>query len=326
MKKILILFTAFFALQLSAAPHTFEEWRADAAERYSEYNAIKDIVYKTVDGEELQLDLILPDGKFYKDGFPVIFVFHGGGWVAGNRFMNFNEAKFKELEFYTSRGIGLVNVSYRFANPEKNLTVKDCVIDCFDAARFIVKNADKYGIDTSRMASYGHSVGGYMALMLAVAPNEKFKGDEELSKYNFKLKCAAPYSGLASFLNPADEDSNEFYKNRHNVKTVMGGKTPAENKELARSVSALYLMERDHSPLLVMHGELDDLSPCKTSELLFDKARSLGWGGEKMTLIIVKGGDHGLGVEAARPMREQGEAMRKDYILRFLLDGVKSIK
>ncbi|MBA2325352.1 MAG: hypothetical protein H0V95_01755, partial [Actinobacteria bacterium] len=43
----------------------------------------RDVVYRTVDGEELGADVYLPPGD--GDERPVVLIVHGGGWVRGDK-------------------------------------------------------------------------------------------------------------------------------------------------------------------------------------------------------------------------------------------------
>ncbi|MGQ0802304.1 MAG: alpha/beta hydrolase, partial [Actinomycetota bacterium] len=54
-----------------------------AAQQSGEVTVEHDVVYRTVDGEELAADVYLPaeEGK----NRPAVLIVHGGGWVAGDK-------------------------------------------------------------------------------------------------------------------------------------------------------------------------------------------------------------------------------------------------
>jgi len=50
-------------------------------------------------------------------------------------------------------------------------------MDCKDAERFLIKNAEKYGLDTKRVGVWGGSAGGHLSLMTALGPAKNCPGD-----------------------------------------------------------------------------------------------------------------------------------------------------
>lgn len=68
-------------------------------------------------------------------------------------------------------GVAVVSVQYRLANDGS--IISNCIIDSKDAIRFITKNATIYNIDPTRMAMFGASAGGQIAMMNAVTANDE---------------------------------------------------------------------------------------------------------------------------------------------------------
>ena len=59
------------------------------------------------------------------------------------------------------------------------------------AHRFLIKNADRYGIDPERIAAWGESAGGHLALILGLMPAEK--------KESLRLRGIVNYFGPTEF-------------------------------------------------------------------------------------------------------------------------------
>jgi len=70
------------------------------------------------------------------------------------------------------------NNDYRLVRPKNDeaATVRDCVVDCKDALRFLRQNAGALGLDLSRVVVFGESAGAHLALMAALTPPGAFCG------------------------------------------------------------------------------------------------------------------------------------------------------
>ena len=71
---------------------------------------------------------------------------------------------------------------YRLAKKGSNVAMRDCVIDCKDAIRYLAKNSESLGIDPMRICVMGDSAGGHIAQMLLLASPEQLPGDPALAK------------------------------------------------------------------------------------------------------------------------------------------------
>ncbi|HNQ06792.1 MAG TPA: alpha/beta hydrolase [Tetrasphaera sp.] len=95
-------------------------------------------------------------------GAPVIFFYHGGGWVQGN-VLNYDP-----LCADLAAGVGafVVSVDYRLAPEHKAPAAAD---DCIDATRWLLARAEQYAVDASRVAVSGDSAGGNLAAVVTQA-------------------------------------------------------------------------------------------------------------------------------------------------------------
>ncbi len=92
--------------------------------------------------------------------YPLIMLFHGGGWVIGDL----------ESEDATSRGLCrrvnavLVSVDYRLA-PETRFP--GAPEDCYAAVVWAVEHAEELGVDASNLATTGTSAGGNLSAVVS---------------------------------------------------------------------------------------------------------------------------------------------------------------
>lgn len=107
-----------------------------------------------VDGAEIAARLYVPESA--ADTPPVVAFFHGGGWVLGT--LETHDATCRLLA--RESGCAVVSVAYRLAPEHRYPTAAE---DAFAAARWIVDQAEKLGIDGSRLAVAGDSAGGNLA-------------------------------------------------------------------------------------------------------------------------------------------------------------------
>lgn len=171
MNKFPILcLSLFFAYHLSIAqkPQRFKN------EVYTSIDSLKNIQYgesKNInnESEKLFLDIYSPVSDTLRKRPLVIFV-HGGGFVNGDKGTGY------PILFCTGlakRGYVSSSINYRLGieKPKNDTSYFEAmyrgVQDAKAAVRFFRKNAEKYGIDTSKIYIMGGSAGSKVAMHLA---------------------------------------------------------------------------------------------------------------------------------------------------------------
>jgi acetyl esterase len=105
-------------------------------------------------GGEIPLRIYIPANA--EPPYPVIMVFHGGGWTIRSY----------ELEGPTSRGLAnrvgaiAISVQYRLAPETRFPGAAD---DCYAATEWAIENAAEFGGDASQLAVAGTSAGGNLS-------------------------------------------------------------------------------------------------------------------------------------------------------------------
>ena len=90
---------------------------------------------------------------------PAVVLVHGGGWAGGN---------WRQLRAYANwladNGYRAVCISYRLAPPARWDVAP---FDVIDAVRWVEAHAGELGVDPDRIALFGSSAGGHLALLAA---------------------------------------------------------------------------------------------------------------------------------------------------------------
>ncbi|GAB3431882.1 hypothetical protein GCM10027516_40900 [Niabella aquatica] len=180
-----------------------------------------------------EMDIYFPEG--YNAGTPVVFVIHGGGFIAGTK-EDFTE----RAKLFMTKGFVTVNLSHRLVDatgldqappPRIHSPVKvaDEVADIAAAVEKYKSLAGGYGSGTTKMYMAGHSAGGTLAMLYV-------QGDKNMNK---QVRVSGNLAGLAN-LSLADEQYSSLQQHEHGpaVRELLYRMTGVEpTKE-----TALYLM------------------------------------------------------------------------------------
>ncbi len=311
LKKSLIFFLTIFALNSFAAELKYAPTMQEGGV-FKDVLTQTNITYKVADDENLQLDIAYPEGAAPKSGWPVIVHIHGGGWAGGDRHggFGFNNG---EIKFYTKNGIAIASVSYRFCRQNPVRTIKDCVVDIKDAGRFLVKNSKILKLNPRKMGVYGHSAGGHLSFMAALAPDNLFIGEPSLKDVKVSYTCAVPQSGPTSFVNPKEADAPGMFTMNPNLMNMRLGGTFEETESLRKLISPSEYIKKNSPPMLVIQGGADNIVSPKAALFMEAKAKQVG---APLTLLMVEGGGHSFENADHGKIAEQ----RREFFLKYLLN------
>lgn len=272
----------------------------------------QEIVYKKVDGVDMYLTLLSPTINRFKKT-PVMIFIHGGGWWQGNREAVFARTTGESVKQLLDQGIAVATIEYRLVKPG-GPNIYDCMVDCKDAARFLVKDADKYKLDTARFGVWGSSAGGHLSLMTALGKNEDFLGDESLRKINPQFKCVIAYYPLTTFIHPGVQVKDDN-PNSQRAQVLFGG-LYEDKKQLAELASPTQYVSPSNPPILLVHGDKDNTASIRNSLLMKELADAKQTG---LQLLVVKGGGHGFKEENTEPSVSEINKAATEFILKNLL-------
>ncbi|MEO6526255.1 MAG: alpha/beta hydrolase [Gemmatimonadaceae bacterium] len=242
---------------------------------------LEDIVYATVDGRELKLDLYLPANV---QSPPLLVWVHGGAWTTGT--------KANPPRAFVEHGFALASVDFR---QSADARFPAQVHDIKGAIRFLRARQAQYGFRADRVAIAGSSSGGHLAALVGVTNGHRelegtVGGNLERSS---SVQAIVDYFG-ASNLTTILAQSTPFGLNmRRPALERLLGALPDSARALAELASPVRHVDRADPPLFLLHGDQDPQMPVNQSLELQGAYEKLGLAAE---LRIIHGAAHGGGV------------------------------
>ena len=218
-------------------------------------HAFKNIEYKTIGGESLQLDIYRP--KDLQGPAPLLIFLHGGGWVKGNR----ADMLVLLLEF-AKRGYVTATVSYRLDRP-----YPACAEDVADAVNWFYAHGDDYGYDPDRIGLVGASAGAHLAMLAGYGWNTNLQTPDSL-KSSHRIKA------VVNIFGPVDM-TTDYARNSETVTSFMV-KSYREAPELYKEASPIQYVNKHSPPTMIIHGTSDELVPNSQADQLKNRLDSLG--------------------------------------------------
>jgi acetyl esterase/lipase len=237
----------------------------------------KDVVYATVDGKPLALDLYLPANK---KSPPLIVWVHGGAWSMSD--------KKQYPGILIEKGFALASLDFR-QSTEARYPAQ--VFDIKAGVRFLRAKAKDYGYRADRIAIAGASSGGHLAAMVGVT-----NGTRELEgtggdflRTSSDVQAIVSYYG-ASNLTTILAQSTPFGLNvrKPALDRLLGGQ-PEAVPELAKLASPVFYVDPKDPPLLLLHGDQDPQMPINQAHELEGAYKKLGL---DVDLDVVHGAAH----------------------------------
>ena len=124
----------------------------------------KRLIYKTVNGIDLPMDIYLPDNGLTENTRCIVTI-HGGGWNEGitdNSIWDGGRMRYN-ARYFADKGYIAIAFSYRSLKLNDNITVFDILEDCYDAMEYI---RGLFYVNYKTLTVIGDSVGGHIALSL----------------------------------------------------------------------------------------------------------------------------------------------------------------
>lgn len=275
---------------LAGADLPYPKWKGEVK---------RNIVYKRIGDDAQLLDVYTPMVKIY-DRAPVIVYVHGGGWSGGRK--ELSGAISPIFEELSNKGFVCVSVMYRLVkmwSTDDPVIMRDCVVDCRDALRFLKKHADELGINPDRIVVLGDSAGGHITQLLTLSGPDDFKGDTDLLKYKVTLAGGISWYGPSDFRdtelfvteNLEDKFSPGHWGTRITKSPDFGTDHLDEKTALmVGEVSPVIYLNKNSAPLLHIHGDQDVVISPNHAAHLKTHAEAAG---APVEIVMVKGAGHG---------------------------------
>ncbi|TFV49562.1 alpha/beta hydrolase [Blastococcus sp. TF02A_35] len=241
----------------------------------------RDLVYASVDGLDLRLDLYLPDVR----PAPLCIWLHGGGWLRGSR----SDRADQRLLPLAASGVAVAAVQYRLSG---QAAFPAPLWDVRAALRWLRAHAGDHGLDAERVGAWGASAGGHLASLLGLTVDD---ADAHLGDSSVQAVVAwfpttdllrrasdVPEGPLPAFVTgPLPQPSFEA--------RLLGVEDVRDARDAAVAASPVTHVRPGAPPFLLVHGDRDGLVPSTHSR---DLHRALRAEGADATLWLLHGANH----------------------------------
>ena len=239
------------------------------------------------------LDIYLPDEG--EGPFPVIVWIHGGAFMGGDKA---DVQVLPSLEGL-KRGYAVVSINYRLSGEARFPAL---VHDAKAAIRWIRANAQTYHFDPHRIAAWGGSAGGYLALMLGTSV-----GVEKLEDLNMgnpdqpsAVQAVVSWYGPSDFLK-MDKQLEESglrplpgmeHNGGNSPESLLLGEKITEIPGQVRAANPITYVQPEAPRFLIQHGTRDATVPVQQSVVAAAGLKAV-LGDDMVTLELLEGAGHG---------------------------------
>lgn len=224
-----------------------------------------DIVYRTVDGQSLTVDLEYPKtGR--RGSLPVVILAPPeGDWESDIK----KESRYRiAIESLNSRGYVVAIGHYRQFT---KYPFPASIDDGKTLVRWLRANASTYGLDAEKIGVIGASCGGYGACMLgSTDAKDGFEGDE-LAEYSSRVQAVVALGAPVDLAHKTWTD----YAESMVLKPYLGVRY-SENPEAYRRASPGTYATADDPPVMLVHSQDDLLISIQHSRRYAEQLRAKG--------------------------------------------------
>jgi len=239
--------------------------------------AYPNIVYGVDSDRQLLCDIFRP--KTAKEPLPAILVVHGGGWLNGSK------NKFRALAIaLAEQGFVSVAVEYRLGHEAK---FPVGIQDCNAVTAFIKANAQRFGIDSTRVGAVGGSAGGHLVGLMATAwenplTHRNIGHDPKTTRLDVAIVMGGPMRTTTGSV--AERSRNPKSGSNSNIWLDA---TVDENPQLYALADPYIQIDKGDPPIYFLEGEFDNP---ERNQATRDRLKSLGIA---TGLRVYKDGKHG---------------------------------
>ena len=204
-----------------------------------------------------------------------------------------------------------LNSTRRLGNFANVATHPAQVNDCLRAVQFVRQNAEKWNIDPKRLGVTGGSAGGHLSAYVALHDDAvKADSDDPVERQSSRVACAVSFAG------PTDWSLLSSIEHGHPAYRQLLGYAPGTpaaelDASLVKDVSPISFVSKDDPPIMMVHGDNDDIVPLKHASNLHEKLRAARIETE---LVVIKGGNHGVSGAGGQTAKRPTDFVRKHLL------------
>lgn len=217
-------------------------------------NSKTDLVYCTLNGRQLHLDIFYPAAKSKKP-YPGVLLIHGGGWRSGDRSQHIPMA-----QQLAAKGYVAVTAEYRLST---EALYPAAVNDLKTAIRWMRTNAKTYNIDKSKIAVWGFSAGGQLATLIGTTNGSTlFPGNGVYARYPDDVQAIVDVDGTLAFIHPESGEGDDSKKK--SAGTLWFGYSRTERPDLWMQAGALNHVDAKTPPTVFINSSVDRMHAGRT--------------------------------------------------------------
>ncbi len=220
------------------------------------------------------LDLYLPASS-PGELRPLVIWSSGSGWLRDDGRVGASEV----ADFFTKAGYAVAGVSVRSSS---QAIFPAQLHDVKAAIRWLRSHATEHRLDPSRFAIMGNSSGGWLTCMAALTGDvEELEGDIGVQDGSSAVQVAVDFYGPIDFLQMDAHmlDGGTAFNSRLELtgghddpgspEALLVGAPIQARPDLVARANPITYVDRNHPPMMILHGQVDPIVPHHQSELLF---------------------------------------------------------
>ncbi|GAC1403129.1 MAG: hypothetical protein NVSMB56_18110 [Pyrinomonadaceae bacterium] len=219
------------------------------------------VTYTVVDLQPLQLDIYRTDSDKNSKPKPALIVIHGGYWMAGER------SDFPQWdEWFARHNFVVFDIDYRLA-PQPNWQASIGDVKC--AIAWVKRHAPEFDVDANRIALFGRSAGGHLALLAAYSPAEpRLAPSCDTEGVDTNVRAVIAFYAPTDLIWGYDNPFSRIIDNRLRLRNYLGGDSDTARDTFALMSPISYVGSPDSAiphvtskppPTLLFHGGRDQL-------------------------------------------------------------------
>jgi acetyl esterase/lipase len=245
----------------------------------------ENVVYEVVHGVGLVMDIFRPTGE--SNGLALVDTL-SGAWHSGEAQVRDH---FMATVFHTMTERGFTVFMVRPGSRSK-FTAEEMVRNLHRGVRWIRHNAHEYGIDPDRIGMMGASAGGHLSLLAACTADDGDSGaSDRVNRRSSRVQAVAVLFPPTDFLDwgGAAVSMGRLGDIFYNCPSDAGSEEEAIERMRELSPRHRIPAEGEMPPMLLVHGDADEVVPLQQSEVFIEAAKAAGHNAE---LWVKEGGGH----------------------------------